>query len=260
MAGDERLVRLGVCASAVKYDWLTALMLARAGEERQLDYGGGGRFPRNAGTGSGDWRWRFSRSGRRRRGAWRLGSGSPRRPAPPGERWKALPAGRRAPALISAPRGARSDVARPLLPAPPSHRRWDHQADQQPHRQDVRPPAQPLGHLPGGVGCRGRCLRRRTGPDARRGARRDRGQFDVVAVAAPIGDPVRRVGELEPRALFQTLEGTLGLRRALVVQHGDPAGGVGAGGREVELTGEPYRSRHLQRAPFSTSSPFALCV
>jgi hypothetical protein len=37
--GDERLVRLGVCASAVKYDWLTALMLARAGEE-QLDYGG----------------------------------------------------------------------------------------------------------------------------------------------------------------------------------------------------------------------------
>ncbi|CAM5373115.1 aminoglycoside phosphotransferase [Streptomyces canus] len=37
---DERLVRLGVCASAVKYDWLTALMLARAGEERQLDYGG----------------------------------------------------------------------------------------------------------------------------------------------------------------------------------------------------------------------------
>ncbi|MEU8653443.1 aminoglycoside phosphotransferase [Streptomyces sp. NPDC048737] len=37
--GDERLVRLGVCASAVKYDWITALMLARAGEE-QRDYGG----------------------------------------------------------------------------------------------------------------------------------------------------------------------------------------------------------------------------
>lgn len=37
--GDERLVRLGVCASAVKYDWLTALSLARAGEE-QMDYGG----------------------------------------------------------------------------------------------------------------------------------------------------------------------------------------------------------------------------
>ncbi|WP_030602672.1 aminoglycoside phosphotransferase [Streptomyces fulvoviolaceus] len=38
--GDENLVRLAVCASAVKYDWLTALMLAHAGEE-QLDYGGG---------------------------------------------------------------------------------------------------------------------------------------------------------------------------------------------------------------------------
>ncbi|GAA1351181.1 aminoglycoside phosphotransferase [Streptomyces beijiangensis] len=38
--GDARLVRLGMCASAVKYDWLTALMLGRAGEERQLDYGG----------------------------------------------------------------------------------------------------------------------------------------------------------------------------------------------------------------------------
>ncbi|MDH6213564.1 aminoglycoside phosphotransferase [Streptomyces pseudovenezuelae] len=38
--GDEALVRLAVRASAVKYDWLTALMLARAGEE-QLDYGGG---------------------------------------------------------------------------------------------------------------------------------------------------------------------------------------------------------------------------
>ncbi|MFD3613742.1 aminoglycoside phosphotransferase [Streptomyces sp. NPDC058676] len=37
--GDENLVRLAVCASAVKYDWLTALMLARAGEE-QVAYGG----------------------------------------------------------------------------------------------------------------------------------------------------------------------------------------------------------------------------
>ncbi|MFF3331018.1 phosphotransferase [Streptomyces sp. NPDC002888] len=37
--GDEQFVRLAVCASAVKYDWLTALMLARASEE-QLDYGG----------------------------------------------------------------------------------------------------------------------------------------------------------------------------------------------------------------------------
>ena len=43
-AGDgvhEQLVRLWVYASAVKYDWLTALMLARAGE-KQLDYGGAG--------------------------------------------------------------------------------------------------------------------------------------------------------------------------------------------------------------------------
>lgn len=38
--GNERLVRLGVCASAVKYDWITGLMLARAGEERQVGYGG----------------------------------------------------------------------------------------------------------------------------------------------------------------------------------------------------------------------------
>jgi len=36
---DERLVRLGMCASVVKYDWLTAAMLARAGEV-QRDYGG----------------------------------------------------------------------------------------------------------------------------------------------------------------------------------------------------------------------------
>ncbi|GGW49697.1 aminoglycoside phosphotransferase [Streptomyces caelestis] len=42
--GDERLVRLGVCASAVKYDWLTALMLARADDE-QPAYGGQGAVP-----------------------------------------------------------------------------------------------------------------------------------------------------------------------------------------------------------------------
>ncbi|MER7476121.1 aminoglycoside phosphotransferase [Streptomyces sp. NPDC126510] len=42
--GDERLVRLGVCASAVKYDWLTALMLARADTE-QVAYGGEGTVP-----------------------------------------------------------------------------------------------------------------------------------------------------------------------------------------------------------------------
>ncbi|MFE9093410.1 aminoglycoside phosphotransferase [Streptomyces sp. NPDC007264] len=43
--GDERLLRLGVCASAVKYDWLTGLMLARASEEQQLDYGGARTVP-----------------------------------------------------------------------------------------------------------------------------------------------------------------------------------------------------------------------
>ncbi|MEV4086802.1 phosphotransferase, partial [Nonomuraea fuscirosea] len=37
--GDERLVRLAVCASAVKYDFLAPLMLRHAGEE-QVDYGG----------------------------------------------------------------------------------------------------------------------------------------------------------------------------------------------------------------------------
>ena len=38
--GDERLVRLGMCASAVKYEWLAPLMLQRASEARQLGYGG----------------------------------------------------------------------------------------------------------------------------------------------------------------------------------------------------------------------------
>jgi hypothetical protein len=38
--GDERLVRLGMCASAVKYEWLAPLMLKRASEARQLGYGG----------------------------------------------------------------------------------------------------------------------------------------------------------------------------------------------------------------------------
>ena len=37
--GDERLVRLAFYASAVKYDWLVPLLLARADQE-QLDYGG----------------------------------------------------------------------------------------------------------------------------------------------------------------------------------------------------------------------------
>ncbi len=38
--GDERLVRLGMCASAVKYEWLGPLMLQRASNASQLDYGG----------------------------------------------------------------------------------------------------------------------------------------------------------------------------------------------------------------------------
>jgi hypothetical protein len=40
-SGDERLVRLGVCASAVKYDWLTAFCLEHAGADEHLDYGRG---------------------------------------------------------------------------------------------------------------------------------------------------------------------------------------------------------------------------
>ena len=38
--GDGRLVRLGMCASAIKYVWLPPLMLVRAGDATQLDYGG----------------------------------------------------------------------------------------------------------------------------------------------------------------------------------------------------------------------------
>jgi hypothetical protein len=38
--GDERLVRLGMCASAVKYEWLAPLLLQRASEARQFGYGG----------------------------------------------------------------------------------------------------------------------------------------------------------------------------------------------------------------------------
>jgi len=38
--GDERAVRLGMCTSAVKYEWLAPLMLQRASEARQLGYGG----------------------------------------------------------------------------------------------------------------------------------------------------------------------------------------------------------------------------
>ncbi|MDT0392884.1 aminoglycoside phosphotransferase/kinase family protein [Streptomyces dubilierae] len=42
--GDEHLVRLGVCASVVKYDRLTALMPARADDE-PVAYGGTGTVP-----------------------------------------------------------------------------------------------------------------------------------------------------------------------------------------------------------------------
>jgi hypothetical protein len=40
--GDQRLVRLGMCASAVKYEWLLPHMLMGAGDAQQLDYGGEG--------------------------------------------------------------------------------------------------------------------------------------------------------------------------------------------------------------------------
>ena len=38
---DPRLVRLGICASAVKYDWLTVHCLEHAAAAEQPDYGGG---------------------------------------------------------------------------------------------------------------------------------------------------------------------------------------------------------------------------
>jgi hypothetical protein len=38
--GDERLVRLAICASAVKYDWLAPVMLAEAADETMTGYGG----------------------------------------------------------------------------------------------------------------------------------------------------------------------------------------------------------------------------
>lgn len=38
--GDRRLAELGLLASAVKYDWLTPLMLERASQSQQLRYGG----------------------------------------------------------------------------------------------------------------------------------------------------------------------------------------------------------------------------
>jgi hypothetical protein len=44
-AGDERLVRLAVCASAAKYTWLVPFMLSRASDEEHPDYGGAGTVP-----------------------------------------------------------------------------------------------------------------------------------------------------------------------------------------------------------------------
>jgi hypothetical protein len=43
-SGDERIVRLGVLASAVKYVWLTPLMLAQAANAVQHLYGGSGEI------------------------------------------------------------------------------------------------------------------------------------------------------------------------------------------------------------------------
>ena len=39
-AGDERAVRLAICASAVKYDWLTPYCLEHASADEHLEYGG----------------------------------------------------------------------------------------------------------------------------------------------------------------------------------------------------------------------------
>jgi hypothetical protein len=46
--GDDRLVRLGICASAVKYDWLTVRCLEQARADRHLDYGGRGTVDADA--------------------------------------------------------------------------------------------------------------------------------------------------------------------------------------------------------------------
>jgi hypothetical protein len=47
-AGDERVVRLGICASGVKYDWLTAHCLEHAAADAHADYGGGPPVDPNA--------------------------------------------------------------------------------------------------------------------------------------------------------------------------------------------------------------------
>lgn len=42
--GDERLIRLGMLSSSVKYDWMTPFTLSQVGQERQHTYGGGGEI------------------------------------------------------------------------------------------------------------------------------------------------------------------------------------------------------------------------
>lgn len=38
-AGDQRLARIGICASGIKYDWLTAFCLEHGDSQAHLDYG-----------------------------------------------------------------------------------------------------------------------------------------------------------------------------------------------------------------------------
>jgi hypothetical protein len=47
-SGDERLVRLGICASAVKYDWLTAFCLEHGSDDGHLGYGRGANVDADA--------------------------------------------------------------------------------------------------------------------------------------------------------------------------------------------------------------------
>ena len=46
--GDERIVRLGICASAVKYDFLTAYCLQHASADEHVDYGQAGPLDADA--------------------------------------------------------------------------------------------------------------------------------------------------------------------------------------------------------------------
>lgn len=52
---DPRLIRLGMWASAVKYDWMTPFTLAQTGQEKHYLYGGGGEI---------DARYKFSERSR----------------------------------------------------------------------------------------------------------------------------------------------------------------------------------------------------